>query len=51
MDAAGWSTWAVAVCSINGTACGCLVGLYHAVLEGQKGLNTMNRDWCQFPAG
>ncbi len=38
---------------MDGTGFGRLVGLDHAVLEGQRGLSTMNRDGCQLyvPAG
>lgn len=44
-DVAGWGVRAAG--RIGGTGFGCPAGLDHAVLEGQRGLCAVNRDWCQ----
>lgn len=44
-DVTGWG--ACAAGRMGGTGFGSLVGLDHTVLEGQRGLSTMNRDGCQ----
>lgn len=50
-DVAGWGVGAAG--KIGGTGFGCPAGLDHAVLEGQRGLCAVNRNWCQMdvPAG